>query len=71
MPASPIAKMRARANQPIRRLSEMEKQQRRQEAEKRRSKVPRYAVLVFSFLLVGSIFVEIYFYVLSSPRIKN
>ncbi|EPY30689.1 hypothetical protein STCU_00139 [Strigomonas culicis] len=71
MPASPVTKMRARANQAPKRLSKEEKDKIKEEREKKKTAIPKWLVWFMFFLLVGSTLVQTYFVLTSSPKLTE
>lgn len=71
MPASPVVKMRARANERPKRLTEAEKAERREKREKSKMAVPMWIVIALFVILVGSSIVQVYFNVVSTPSLTD
>ncbi|KPA79395.1 hypothetical protein ABB37_05245 [Leptomonas pyrrhocoris] len=71
MPNKNIAKMRARANASPQRLSEEEKLKRREEREAKKSAIPTWLVWSMAVIMFGSVVVNIYFAVVTSPKMSG
>ncbi|CBZ27577.1 conserved hypothetical protein [Leishmania mexicana MHOM/GT/2001/U1103] len=71
MPASAVARMRARSRQNQERLTEDEKLRRREERENKKSVVPQWLVWSMIVIVVGSSLVNLYFSVTQSPKMAD
>lgn len=66
-----IAKMRQRARENPQRLSDEEKLRRREEREAKKTAIPPWLVWSMAVIMFGSIIVNLYFAVVSSPKMSD
>lgn len=62
MGISKAAKMRARANQPVGRMSEAEKEERLKRYEEKKSATPYWLIWAMGFILLGSTIFQFFSY---------
>ncbi|KPI89290.1 hypothetical protein ABL78_1623 [Leptomonas seymouri] len=71
MSGSRLAKLRARSRETPRRLSEEEKLRRREEREAKKSAIPPWLMWSMVAIMLGSIVVNLYFAVVTSPKMSG